>query len=88
MAVGVDKYNMIQMLNRELERNIKEAVVDRITKLQMEEFEAKIRPMIKKEVDKMTFNGIDQMYDYMQVRDEFRLYIQWSDEEEPHIEAS
>ncbi len=85
---GLDKYNIIQMLNRDLERNIKDTAIETITKKFLGEYEAKIRPAIKEEVERMTFSGIDQMQDVLQVRNEFRLYIKWSDEEAVKVKES
>ena len=80
-----DEYNMILMLNRGLGDAIKTVVEDDIVKQQLKEFEAKLRPIVKEEVEKLTFESIDKAYGdlegMMTLRNELRVYISWSDDE-------
>jgi len=80
-----DEYNMILMLNRDLEAAVKEVVFNDIVKQQLAEFEKKLRPLIKAEVEKMSFKAIDKasagLGDMMSLRNDLRLYIQWSDDD-------
>jgi hypothetical protein len=80
-----DEYNMILMLNRGLGDAIKTVVEDDIVKQQLKEFEAKLRPIVKEEVEKLTFESIDKAYGDLEgmltLRNELRVYISWSDDE-------
>jgi hypothetical protein len=80
-----DRYNMVEMLNRDLERAVKEASIDAIVSRQMKEFEAKIRPIVKEEVEQLSFKSIDQVQDVLGIRTDLRLYIQWSDDDKAKI---
>jgi hypothetical protein len=76
------EHNLIKILERDLERSVKEVIERNILTQQMEEFAAKIRPIIKEQVEKISFSGIKNMRDLLNMRDELILHIQWSDEEE------
>ena len=76
-----DEYNVLLMLNRELEASIKRVAINDIVKHQLKEFEEKIRPIIKAEVEKISFETIDKLPDMMSFRDELRIYIKWSDDD-------
>ena len=80
-----DRYNMVEMLNRDLERAVKEASIDAIVKRQLIEFEEKIRPLVKEEVEMLSFKAIDQMQDTLGIRTDLRLYVQWSDDDKTRI---
>ena len=77
----MDEYNVLLMLNRELESIVKRIAVDDIVKHQLKEFEEKIRPIVKDEVEKISFETIDKLPDMMSFRNELRLYVQWSDDD-------
>lgn len=81
----MDEYNILLMLNRELESAVKEVAIDDIVKHQLKEFEEKLRPIVKAEVEKISFRAIDKLPDMMSFRDELRLYVQWSDDDKMHM---
>jgi len=81
----VDEYNILLMLNRELEAAVKKVAIDDIVKHQLKEFEEKIRPIVKSEVEKLTFETIDKLPDMMSFRNELRLYVKWSDDDKMHM---
>ncbi len=80
-----DEYNVLLMLNRELEAAVKKVAINDIVKHQLKEFEDKIRPIIKAEVEKISFETIDKLPDMMSFRDELRLYVKWSDDDKMHM---
>jgi len=80
-----DEYNVLLMLNRELEASVKRVAINDIIKHQLKEFEEKIRPIVKEEVEKISFETIDKLPDMMSFRDELRLYIKWSDDDKMHM---
>lgn len=80
-----DEYNVLLMLNRELESAVKKAAINDIVKHQLKEFEEKIRPIVKSEVEKISFETIDKLPDMMSFRDELRIYIKWSDDDKMHM---
>ena len=73
-------YNLIEAAKRDLERAVKDALIDNLVKEQMNEFEQKIVPTIRERVEKISFDGIAQMHDIMNLRDELSLYLHWNDE--------
>jgi len=81
----VDEYNILLMLNRELEAAVKKTAIDDIVKHQLKEFEEKIRPIVKSEVEKLTFDTIDKLPAIMSFRNELRLYVKWSDDDKMHM---
>ena len=81
----MDEYNVLLMLNRELESIVKRIAVDDIVKHQLKEFEEKIRPIVKSEVEKISFQTIDKLPDMMSFRNELRLYVKWSDDDKAHM---
>jgi len=81
----MDEYNVLLMLNRELESVVKQIAIDDIVKHQLKEFEEKIRPIVKSEVEKISFQTIDKLPDMMSFRNELRLYVKWSDDDKAHM---
>jgi len=81
----LDEYNILLMLNRELEAAVKKVAIDDIVKHQLKEFEEKIRPIVKSEVEKLSFETIDKLPDMMSFRNELRLYVKWSDDDKMHM---
>lgn len=80
-----DEYNVLLMLNRELEASVKRVAINDIIKHQLKEFEEKIRPIVKSEVEKLTFDTIDKLPAIMSFRNELRLYVKWSDDDKMHM---
>lgn len=75
------EHNFMEAIKRDLERSIKDAVLNDLMKQQLAEYEEKIRPIIREHVEKLTFDGIYKMNDMMHLRDELQLYLHWNDEE-------
>ena len=74
------EHNFIEAIKRDLERAIKETLLEDLVNEQLAEFEEKIRPVIRERVDQLTFDGVHKMNDFMQLRDELTLYMHWNEE--------
>lgn len=75
------QFNFLEIIKRDLEDAVKERALEDIVEKQLAEFEAKIRPLIKAEIERLSFQGIDAISDVVQLREEVQLYLKWSDEE-------
>lgn len=58
-----------------LKRELAPIVADQIEKEMVEEFRAKIKPIIQEKIQTISFEHIEHMRDVMKMRDELHLYI-------------
>ena len=73
--------NAINLLRRELERNLRPVLVDKIISNMVAEFTEKIKPIVVKEVKKVSLASLEQFSDIMKMRDELRLVIKIVEDE-------
>lgn len=70
-----DSNNAFNILQRELERRIKTTIVTMIT----ENITKEVKGYVEKEVDKLTFEKIEQFRNHMRLKDEYEIHLKWRD---------
>lgn len=78
MAISL---NSIDLIKDSLTVYLKEHLTEDLIKMQLKEYEKQLRPIIEKQVNKVTLDGINKMRDFLEFRDELRVYLSWDGDE-------
>jgi len=82
MAYNRNGLDFISMAKDQLSAYIKEDMIDDLVKSELIEYEKKIRPLIQEQVNKITLQGISNFREMLELRDEYRVYMNWDDDEQ------
>ncbi len=74
----VDKHNFIKMTETMLLTTIKESVVDSIVNKMVADFKEKAEQEVRREVKKLSIEGVESFRDMVKLRDEFKVYCEWN----------
>ena len=75
----INDYNIIALAEESLKEAIKPAVTDRIMTDLVNDFKARVEPIIREHVDKISIAHMESMRDIAQMRDEVKIYCEWKD---------
>jgi hypothetical protein len=78
MATNLD---IITLLQRGLEPELRKAVHEKIMNSLLEEFRTKVEPMVAEYTGKIVVTGIERIRDITSIRDELNIYINGVDME-------
>ena len=81
MAIANRSLNMVELLRAGLEEEVKKAVTEEIVKIEMAEFEERLREKVRPLVNEISFRGIESMKDMLRLREELHVYLHWNDDE-------
>ena len=73
----MDKYNIAKIVEDALLKQLRPAIADSITNQLMKELEKDIRKIVEVETEKLVIQGVEQIKDMMDFRDELRIYLEW-----------
>ena len=76
---GVDRYNVIKMVEEALLRNLKASVIDSLVDQMVSEFRDKAEQEVKMEVEKLSVLGVESFRDMAEMRDEVKVYCEWKE---------
>ena len=71
--------DFVSMAKEQLTQYIKEDLIDDLVKNELIDYENKIRPIIESEIEKVTLKGISNFRDMLEMRDEYRVYMKWDE---------
>jgi len=87
MAV-IDRFNFGAIVQQELEKYFKQALKDELTEIALKDYIAKIKPIIEQTVDKIIIEDVEHLHDQARLRDDLKVYIKWSEDNEPNRNLS
>lgn len=73
--------NLIGLMADSLLKKIHGEIFNRVMADVLNEFREKAEPIIKREVEKVTFEGAQSIKDHLRIRDELCVYFSWRDDE-------
>lgn len=82
MAYDRNHLNFVEMAKEQLTKYIKEDMINDLVKTELDDYEKKIRPLIQKQVEKVTLQGIANFREFLEFRDEYRVYMKWDDDDQ------
>tara|TARA_R110000737_G_scaffold337434_1_gene357678 strand:+ start:53 stop:292 length:240 start_codon:yes stop_codon:yes gene_type:complete len=77
MASSIDTYNFHSMVERQLLSTLKDKLTNNLVDRLVAEFKETAEQEVKKEVEKLSINGIDHFRDLAKMRDEIKIYCEW-----------
>lgn len=75
----IDNYNIAKITEIYLTENLKEAVLKNIVENLVENFRKEATDIVKKEVEKVSIDGVGHIRDLSKIRDEIKVYCEWND---------
>ena len=79
------KLNFFSMFQSNLESEVKKQMTDELVKRQLKAYEIELRGVISGLLEGVTFGVIEQFRDYMNLRDEYKLFIKINENETKEI---
>ena len=79
------KLNFFSMVQSNLESEVKKQITDELVKKQLKAYEVELRGVIGGLLEGVTFGVIEQFRDYMNLRDEYKLFIKINENETKEI---
>jgi len=76
----LDSYNVIKITEEALIASLKEGLIKNIVNNLVSDFKENAEQEIKKEVEKLSIKGVKHFRDLATMRDEVKVYCEWSDE--------
>ena len=76
-----NKLNFIRLVETQLADVVKSEIEESLLREIMSEFEAKASEIIKRHVSQISFDSVESMRDYAQIRDELHVYLHYNDDE-------
>ncbi len=80
-----NEHNFMKLVESQLADIVKSEIEKSLLREIMSEFEVKASEVIKRHVSKISFDAVESMRDYAQIRDEIHMYIHYNDEEPEKI---
>lgn len=77
----INEFNFAQLAQQQLENVLKPVLVDRLISEHLARYEDEIRPLIEKEVEKVSLGVIRSAKEFANLRDEIQVYIKINDDE-------
>ena len=77
MALSLDTYNFNSMVERQLLSTLKDKLTNNLVDRLVAEFKETAEQEVKKEVEKLSINGIESFRDLAKMRDEIKIYCEW-----------
>ena len=74
-----DSLNIIEILQRELAKRVKDAITEELVKEELAKIEPMVREIIKPLVEKVTFEKIERIQDFYLVRDDIKIFLKWDE---------
>ncbi len=71
----IDKLNVIQILKERLEYEVKQTIIQELTRKYMRLFEEELRECLVKKLEQVSFDKIESFKDYSDLREEFNVHI-------------
>tara|TARA_R110000782_G_scaffold269355_1_gene367328 strand:- start:71 stop:310 length:240 start_codon:yes stop_codon:yes gene_type:complete len=77
MALSLDTYNFNSMVERQLLSTLKDKLTNNLVDRLVAEFKETAEQEVKKEVEKLSINGIESFRNLAKMRDEIKIYCEW-----------
>ena len=75
----LDKYNVAKITEEALLATLKENVMNNIVDRMVAEFKEIVKEDVKREVEKLSIDGVQTFRDLAEMRDEVRVYCEWKE---------
>ena len=75
----LDKYNVAKITEEALLATLKENVMNNIVDRMVADFKEIVKEDVKREVEKLSIDGVQTFRDLAEMRDEVRVYCEWKE---------
>ncbi|MEI8640648.1 hypothetical protein P4S68_04165 [Pseudoalteromonas sp. Hal099] len=75
----LDRYNVAKITEEALLATLKESVINNIVDRMVIEFKERAKEEVKKEVEKLSIDGVETFRDLAKMRDEVKVYCEWKE---------
>ena len=78
----LDKYNVAKITEEALLATLKENVMNNIVDRMVADFKEIVKEDVKREVEKLSIDGVKTFRDLAKIRDEVIVYCEWKESED------
>ena len=76
-----NNYNLMKLVENQLADIVRSELEERVLEQVVAEFEQNAREIVKKHVNKFSFDAVESMKDMCRVREEVHMYVHYKDDE-------